>query len=357
VLTQALAPFYDVEESQSLVENAFRHQQFTALKYGLGKPDYPVSERKYGNWVQSLRGPLEEKYGVPLPEKLETALQQVGSMSPPDYTTLEAYKKLPAAFTRAREAMVEQLEQAAALQDVEPQVAAAYFDAYRDQYKKLYAGLPASQRPDAPAEWVDGSVGTSGFRKVYDSQAAPHDPASMYALYRLRSDPNAIPAGRKTRQGFVSVDLETALPDDVNYYLKPESGRIIEVGVRLYSPDGDQVGEYQTLVRPEQTFLEQHGTGAEHVHQISVGMLDRQPSWGEVKEQVAGLFEGRTLLAQNATFERTWLAHYMVGDDGWKPRTVDTLLISRKHYSLPNHNLANVCAVNGVEYTEGHRAL
>ena len=72
VLTQALAPFYDVEESQSLVENAFRHQQFTALKYGLGKPDYPVSERKYGNWVQSLRGPLEEKYGVPLPEKLET---------------------------------------------------------------------------------------------------------------------------------------------------------------------------------------------------------------------------------------------------------------------------------------------
>lgn len=357
VLTQALVPFYDQEESVSIIENAFRHQQHNALKYGLGKPEYPVSARRYGNWVKTLRDPLETKYGTPLPEHLEEALQRVAELPPPDYTTLQAYKRLPDSFTYARKAMITQLEQAAALQDVEPNVAAAYFEAYRDQYKNLYANLPAGERPDPPAEWVDGSVGTSGFRKAYDSQSAPHDPASMYALYRLRSDPDAIPASRKNRQGFVSVDLETALPDDINYYLNPAAGRIIEVGARVYDADGNQQSELQLFVKPEKEFLDVHGTGAEHVHNISRGMLENAPAWDEVRPQVQSLFTGRTLLAQNADFERTWLAHYMEQDPDWNPRTVDTLLISRKHYSLPTHNLATVCAANNVEYTEGHRAL
>jgi DNA polymerase III epsilon subunit-like protein len=350
-----LKDFYDKEEAESIIESSREFVEKYALRSNLEKLEYIQNEDKYSEYVNSLEDALKSKYNGVIPANCQKALDSLRSLEAPDAINEKAYARLPEAFDRSREQLINEIKTASALQGVDEKIAAEYYEAYREQYKNVYSNLPEVERPDPPASWLRGEFSWSGYAKDPSSSFAPHDKASLYAIYRLRADDKAIPDYVKQSRSVASIDLETAGPPGREGF-SPEHGRIIEVGIQIYTPSGKKVGQVDQLVRPEESFLKTYGTGAEHIHQIKVSDLDGKPEWKNIAPQISSALNGKILLAQNAGFESRWLKHYLSDYDKTTP-TLDTMEISRKHFDLPNHKLNTICDANGVNYTNGHRAL
>lgn len=357
-LIAELAPnpegFFEPQELLSITEAAREYNERMAQRYGTEVK--PASDNAYNKFLDNTEARLQAEYGDNIPQEKLDVLAQLRTMEAPDNVNLKTYDTMEVSVTRAKEALKTQIDSAAALQNVDASTAAAFYEGYREQYNKKFASLPPLERPDPPAAWVRGDYGQSGYTKDFDSSFAPRDAASLYAIYRLRSDANAIPEKFKTYKDIASIDLETSGPEG-NAGLDPKNGRIIEVGIINYDgKTGKEKSRYSQLIKPEHLFLEKHGTGAEHVHKISVDDLKDSPAWETVRDDVFKELNGKVLLAQNSKFEKGWLAHH--GDSMFinSLPIVDTLDISRKHLNLPNNKLETICTEVGVAYTDGHRA-
>jgi len=354
LLTENPDNFFEADELLSVTHAAREYNERMALRYG--NEVRPVTANVYNKYLDGLEEKLNKEHNGEIPADKMEALNQLREMSPPDTINYKTYSNLPDALVRSREALHSEVDYAAALQNVDPMVAASFYEGYRKQYQKLYANLPPTERPDPPKTWVTGDYEATGYTRDYDSSFAPRDPASLYAIYRLRSDPNAIPESFKTYKDIASIDLETSGPKGKEG-LQPKNGRIIEVGIINYDgKTGKETGRYSQLIRPEHLFLKKYGTGAEDVHHISVEDLEGQPAWETVKGDVFKHLEGKIMLAQNLNFEKNWLSHH--GDSVMISQLAkaDTLDISRKHLNLPNNKLQTICNEIGVAYTDGHRA-
>lgn len=357
-LIAQLAPnpenFFDEEELITVMDAAREYNERMSIRYG--SEVKPATDNAYNKFLDNTEARIREENNGELPEDKAVILAQLREMRNPDTINLKTYDNLDNSFNRSREALKTQIANAAHLQNVDIYTATAFYEGYRQQYKDLYAQLPISKQPNPPKTWVNGDYGQSGYMKDFDSSFAPRDNASLYAIYRLRSDPDAIPESFKTYKDIASIDLETSGPEGKEG-LKPENGRIIEVGIINYDGrTGEEKSRYSQLIKPEHLFLQKYGTGAVDVHKITVEDLEGKPDWDSVKNDVLQELEGKVLLAQNSFFEKGWLSHH--GDSlliGGLP-VVDTLDISRKHLNLPNNKLVTICTEVGVAYTEGHRA-
>lgn len=356
-LIATLAPnpdgYFTPEELTTIVEAQREYKERSAHRYN-AQVSNRTTDKTYAAFCDDIEYRLKKEHKGNLPEEQIAALEALRAMKAPDSVNFGAYKDMERAVERSREALNSEITRAAALQGVDKATAESFYDGYRRQYLKEYAHLPQAEQPNPPKHWVRGEFAYSGYRKDFNSNFAPADKASMYAIFRLRSDPNAIPEKFKTHKQIASIDLETAGPDGVP---SPEKGRIIEVGIVTYDPETKkEVSRYEQLIKPESLFLKRHGTGREDVHHISEADLDKKPAWSTVKDKVSSELEGKILLAQNAPFERGWLSHH--GDPVLIQglATIDTLDIGRKHFDLPNHKLESLCKNVGVPYTEGHRA-
>lgn len=252
----------------------------------------------------------------------------------------------------AREAWPRQVASLSAFTGGSPSQVARFLAASRAQYAEAFADLPDGVRPDPPSQWVRGFT-----ERNWSSRGCPDDPATLHAVYRASADPEAFDTCRPRR--FASIDLETAGPAGGDGF-EPEAGCIIEVSVVTVDQDGNELSAFTSLVRPEDRASGTYGTGAVDVHGITWDMVADAPRWGQVAPSVAAELDRATMLAQNASFEKRWLAHHCekvgVGFNPDRP-TVDTLDIARTHYAdLDNHQLATVCDHVGVAYTDGHRA-
>lgn len=346
--------FFDEKEMLTITEASREYNERMAQRYGTEVKT--ATDNAYNKFLDNAESRLKAEYGDNIPADKLAALQQLREMDAPDNINLKAYDTMENNVVRAREALKTQIDAAAALQDVDASTAAAFYEGYREQYNKKFAHLPPSERPDPPAAWVRGDFGQSGYTKDFDSSFAPRDDASLYAIYRLRSDPNAIPEKFKTYKDIASIDLETSGPEG-KAGLDPKNGRIIEVGIINYDgKTGKETSRYSQLIKPEHLFLEKHGTGAEDVHKISVADLADSPAWETVKDDVYKELDGKILLAQNSKFEKGWLSHHGDGMLINSLPIVDTLDIARKHLNLPNNKLNTICNEVGVAYTDGHRA-
>lgn len=360
-LTSSIKDFYDTAEAKSIIGSsraAIENYRIKSLKKDAdAEVNVEVVEKEtYGTYIESLKKALEHKHGLPLPEKVQESLTKLEELPAPDSLNMEAYRKLPQAFDKSKTQLIQEIKNAAALQGVSPKITAEFYEAYRKQYSTQLQSLPLAERPDPPEAWVRGEFDNSGYAKDPASNFAPHDPASMYAIYRLRADDNAIPDYMKSSRTIASIDLETAGPPGREGFL-PENGKIIEVGVKMYSPNGKTVGEISQLVKPETSFLKTHGTGAQHIHGIKVEDLEGKPSWKQIQPQLTAALKGKVLLAQNANFESSWLNHHLEEFNSNDIPIIDTLEMSRKYLDLPNNKLQTICEANGVAYTNGHRAL
>jgi len=347
--------FLDADEISSITEAAREYYE----KFAIRNPDVkqvPVSQKVYDKYVDGIEARLTQTYPEGIPSSLQEDLTLLRSLTPPNQATLKSYEYLPKALERSKTVLDRELRKASALQSVNKEVAQAYYEAYREQYKKEYASLPDSERPDPPESWIRGELSQSGYTQDPNSTFAPRDKASLYAMYRLRSDEDATPDFLKNSRAIASIDLETAGPVGRDGF-EPQNGRIIEVGIVSYNSKGKELNRYSQLIKPEQAFLDSNGTGAEHIHQISAEDIKNSPSWNNVQGKVSQNLEGKILLAQNANFEYRWLNYHLNGFSKDKTTPIiDTLDMSRKHLDLQNHQLATICGAVGVKYTEGHRA-
>lgn len=346
--------FLDNDESASVLEASREYYEKFALK-NPNVPQEPVSQEVYDKFVNHLEATAQADYPDGIPANLQANLETLKGLTPPDKATFRTYEYYPRALEKAKLTLNREIRKAGFLQGVNNEVAQSYYEAYREQYKKDYASRTESERPDPPESWVRGELSQSGYTQDPSSAFAPRDKASLYAIYRLRSDEEATPDFLKNSRGIASIDLETSGPAGHDGF-EPKNGRIIEVGIVSYSAKGKELSRLSQLVRPEQAFLDQHGTGWEG-HGIKVADLEDSPSWDRVQRSVSKALEGKVLLAQNSTFEYRWLSHHLDGFNADKKiSVVDPMDMSRKHLDLPNHQLKTICGAVGVPYSEGHRA-
>ena len=284
-------------------------------------------------------------------EALHRALRRARAAAP-DPHTFAAMKDLSERADKAVRAVRRQQEVVVALRGASSEEVAERYRAYRAQYQTDFAHLPAAQRPDPPEEWVRG-YGSKDMMAV----SSPQDRATLYAMYRMQADPDAFETNPEQR--FASIDLETAGPEGKDGFT-PANGAIIEVGIVEHDAYGVEVSRYSQLIHPGEEVLARCGTGAVQVHGITPADVAGKPSWATVAPQIAARLDGRVMLAQNARFERDWLAHHMGAQSQpfeYYGPTVDTLTIARQHWAdLPNHRLSTICGRVGVAYTDGHRA-
>lgn len=345
---------FDDEQFDSIVSNVRYYKERMAARMTRKDKDFsaPVSAAVWDKYLDNTEENLKSE-GV-YDEEAQGIIAKLRNSEVPDTISLNTYSSIGGYVKQAKEEQDGQIRTAADYADTDEATARRYFEAYRKQYQDIAKNDPENT-PDAPAHWVSGRFKDSGMVKQRDSSIAPADNASMYAIYRLRADENALPQEAKLNRNIASIDLETATAKGDNA-MSTDNGRIIEVGIVEYNPQGKEIGRYSQLVRPETEFLEKNGTGAQEVHNIAPSDLDGQPTWDEVKGDVMDKLRGRIMLAQNIGFENSWMTKKSEEFKNTPLANIDTLETARKHFEMPAYKLSNICAEVGVPYTNGHRA-
>lgn len=133
--------------------------------------------------------------------------------------------------------------------------------------------------------------------------------------------------------GVIVLDVETT------GFLPHRGDRIIEVGAVILE-NGDIAGEFHTLVRVPRTIPRK----ASQVHGITDRMLDGQPLPEKVYPALRDFIGDSTLVAHNAPFDLTFLAHELARLGMSLPnRSICTLRMARRRLpGLPNHRLETV---------------
>ena len=147
---------------------------------------------------------------------------------------------------------------------------------------------------------------------------------------------------------FVAVDTET------NGY-GGDLCEMTEVGAVLVG-GGELHETYDSLVQVERPL----SRGIQRFTGITQGMVDGAPPADEVLGELAGLLEGRVMVAHNARFDVGVLrqAFERAGLDWPKPPVICTVALARRFAPLVRkRGLASLAGSLGIEVDEVHRAL
>ncbi|MET7132635.1 DNA polymerase III subunit epsilon [Cellulosimicrobium sp. MI9406] len=149
--------------------------------------------------------------------------------------------------------------------------------------------------------------------------------------------------------GYAVVDVETT-------GLRPSRhDRIVEVAVVHVDAAGRVERTWSTLVNPERDL------GPQVVHGITAADVRHAPRFADVAGTLAGLLEGRVLVAHNAAFDLGFLQHSFqsCGHDVplvW-PTTLCTMRTAAALLPGAPRSLAGCCAHLGIEHAGAHEAL
>ncbi len=115
------------------------------------------------------------------------------------------------------------------------------------------------------------------------------------------------------------VDVETS-------GLVPRRDRVLSVAVITIGPDGEQTGEFSTLVNPG------CDPGPVEVHGLTPDLLQGAPSFDQVAGRIGAMLQDRVLVAHNAQFDYDFLAHEFARARMWLPvsQRLCTLALNRQ---------------------------
>ncbi|WP_328564345.1 TerD family protein [Streptomyces coelicoflavus] len=148
--------------------------------------------------------------------------------------------------------------------------------------------------------------------------------------------------------------FEWALVDVETSGLVPRRDRVLSVAVVTLGPDGEQTGEFSTLLNPG------CDPGPVHVHGLTAERLRGAPAFDQVAERIGALLEGRVLVAHNAQFDYDFLAHEFARARLRLPvtRRLCTLALNRRvDPPTDDLRLGTLAAHYGVPQLKAHDAL
>lgn len=130
--------------------------------------------------------------------------------------------------------------------------------------------------------------------------------------------------------------------------------RVLSVAVVTIGPDGEQTGEFSTLLNPG------CDPGPVHVHGLTAERLSGAPTFEQVAERIGALLQDRVLVAHNAQFDYDFLAHEFARARLYLPvsQRLCTLALNRQvDPPAADMKLGTLAAHYGVEQTRAHDAL
>ena len=223
-IVSSLTGFYSPEEVESIIASARENKEASALNNAYLEimitktdtkninPDEYINsitakeDGTYYEFIDKIGNALNEKYGNNIPQQLIDDSHILDGLEPPSSINFHAYRSIGNALNKAQEQTSQEIMRISAIQDAPANVTAEYFDAYRKFYQESYSNLPSTERPDPPREWVEGSLPNSGITKNSNTTFIPRDPATLYAIYKLRTDLNAIPDYLKQSTKISAID-------------------------------------------------------------------------------------------------------------------------------------------------------
>lgn len=164
--------------------------------------------------------------------------------------------------------------------------------------------------------------------------------------------------------GLASASFNTATTSDYAYDwalvdvetsgLIARRDRVLSVAVVTMGPDGEQTGEFSTLLDPG------CDPGPVHVHGLTAERLRGAPTFAQVAGQIGAMLQDRVLVAHNAQFDYDFLAYEFARARTWLPvsRRLCTLALNRQvDPPTDDMKLGTLAAHYGVPQTRAHDAL
>ncbi len=155
------------------------------------------------------------------------------------------------------------------------------------------------------------------------------------------------PASGDYAHDFALVDVETS-------GLVPRRDRVLSVAVITVGPDGEQTGEFSTLVNPG------CDPGPVEVHGLTPDVLAGAPTFEQVAGRIGAMLQDRVLVAHNAQFDYDFLAHEFARARMWLPvsQRLCTLALNRQvDPPTDDMKLGTLAAHYGVPQQRAHDAL
>jgi DNA polymerase III epsilon subunit-like protein len=168
----------------------------------------------------------------------------------------------------------------------------------------------------------------------------------------------------RTDKALVAVDLEVASEQASGYVDRGPYSNIIEVGVVVREPDGSEES-FSFLNDVPENFALVEGTGAEHVHHISLTDIQDRPVFvqdADNQKKLLGALTDSVMVAHNASYEENQLKHNLWGynhlvQEG-RLEVLDTRQVLTYFYPETKDNTnASLVATAGIPYEGAHRAL
>ncbi len=147
--------------------------------------------------------------------------------------------------------------------------------------------------------------------------------------------------------GWAVVDVETT-------GFRPGQARIVSVAALAVSDDGNIERSVATLLNPGVD------PGPTHVHGLTAEMLEGQPCFGDVVDQLGDVLRGRTLVAHNVGFDYGFLTAEaeLVGAELPVDSVMCTVELARRlDLGTENLRLETLAAHWGVSQVRPHDAL
>lgn len=146
---------------------------------------------------------------------------------------------------------------------------------------------------------------------------------------------------------YAIVDIETTGGYANNH-------RITEIGIVLHN--GEKVEQtYSSLINPERD-IPAHIT---HLTGITEEMVERAPTFTEIKEEVKALLANRIFIAHNVNFDYGFLKHefHRIGEEFAYKRMCSIRYFRKVFPGLPSYSLGKIARHYGIENPARHRAL
>ncbi|MEU2111654.1 TerD family protein [Streptomyces sp. NPDC019507] len=143
------------------------------------------------------------------------------------------------------------------------------------------------------------------------------------------------------------VDVETS-------GLIARRDRVLSVAVITIGPDGEQTGEFSTLLNPA------CDPGPVEVHGLTVERLHGAPTFDQIAGRIGAMLQDRVLVAHNAQFDYDFLAYEFARARMWLPvsQRLCTLALNRQvDPPTDDMKLGTLAAHYGVPQQRAHDAL